>query len=97
MRALLAVLVQPAIGCRRHVEDRFESLIEATLLLIATVQGNCLDGIIRLQQSLGGSVDSLMDNISMNGRVNQFTEAYLQFLPVNIELAAKIMDGVSPI
>lgn len=38
LSALRAFALQPAICCRRHVEDCLESFVETALFLVATVE-----------------------------------------------------------
>ena len=60
-----------------QVIDGFESFVEAALFFIATAKGDGLDRIIRLQQPSCSAGDALVNNIGMDGRLDQFPKPIL--------------------
>lgn len=71
-----------------------EGFVEAPLFLIPTPQRNSLYGVFRLQETLGGALEPLVDNIRMDGRLYQLVKTGLQLFPVDDKFLAEVPDRV---
>jgi hypothetical protein len=91
---LVALLVQFAIGSRRHLKDCLESFIEAPLFLIATTKSDGLDRIVRFKQPLCSPMYSLMDDIRVDCGMELFMETDLQFFAIDVKLPTEIRDSM---
>lgn len=83
-----------AIGRRRQFVDSLECLVETALFLISALQRDRLDGVVRFDQALRGAFEPLMDDISVDGGVDQVAETELELFAVDGELPAETLDGM---
>jgi hypothetical protein len=73
---------------------RFEDFIKAPLFLVPALQRDRLDGVIGFDQALRGAFKALADDVGVDGGVDQFVEAELQFFAIDGELPAEALNAV---
>jgi hypothetical protein len=83
-----------SISSRRKPVDRLKCFVETSLFSVSAVKRNGLYRIVGFEQPFCRTFDPLSDDVGMYGELDQFMESELEFLAVDGELPAEVLDAV---